>query len=89
MSRDMMGAFELYQPDTVEGAVELLERGFRHLVEARQGASDELGSLAPAPLERALEISLAGRDLLGLGGAQDVERERHRRGGPARLHGGD
>jgi xanthine dehydrogenase YagS FAD-binding subunit len=26
MSRDMMGAFELYQPDTVEGAVELLER---------------------------------------------------------------
>jgi xanthine dehydrogenase YagS FAD-binding subunit len=26
MSRDMMGAFELYQPDTVDGAVELLER---------------------------------------------------------------
>ena len=26
MSKDMMAAFELYQPDTVEGAVELLER---------------------------------------------------------------
>jgi xanthine dehydrogenase YagS FAD-binding subunit len=26
MSRDMMGAFELYQPDTVEGAVDLLGR---------------------------------------------------------------
>ena len=26
MSRDMMSAFELYQPDTVEGAVELLAR---------------------------------------------------------------
>ena len=26
MSRDMMGGFELYQPDTVEGAVELLGR---------------------------------------------------------------
>ena len=26
MSRDMMGAFELYQPDTVENAVELLGR---------------------------------------------------------------
>ncbi len=26
MARDMMAAFELYQPDTVEGAVELLER---------------------------------------------------------------
>jgi len=26
MSRDMMGGFELYQPDSVEGAVELLER---------------------------------------------------------------
>ena len=26
MSRDMMAAFELYQPDTVEGAVDLLER---------------------------------------------------------------
>ena len=26
MSRDMMGAFELYQPDSVEGAVELLGR---------------------------------------------------------------
>ena len=26
MSRDMMSAFELYQPDTVEGAVELLGR---------------------------------------------------------------
>jgi len=26
MSRDMMSAFELYQPDTVDGAVELLER---------------------------------------------------------------
>ena len=26
MSRDMMGAFELYQPDSVEGAVELLSK---------------------------------------------------------------
>ena len=26
MSRDMMGAFELYQPDSVDGAVELLEK---------------------------------------------------------------
>ena len=26
MSRDMMGAFELYQPDTVDGAIELLQK---------------------------------------------------------------
>ncbi len=26
MSRDMMSAFELYQPDSVEGAVELLSK---------------------------------------------------------------
>ena len=26
MSRDMMGAFELYQPDSVQGAVDLLTK---------------------------------------------------------------
>ncbi len=41
MSRDMMGAFELYQPDTVDGAVELLGR-FKEEGWAMAGGNDSL-----------------------------------------------
>ena len=37
MSRDMMGAFELYQPDSVDGAVALLEQALLHEHEAHAG----------------------------------------------------
>ena len=80
MSRDMMGAFELYQPDTVENAVELLGR-FGEDGWALAGGNDSLDWFKDR-IKRPKYVV----DISGISRAQGHSRDRRRRSRDRRAH---